>query len=361
MAEDADWISREYSAGLVSIVVPTFNRPELLKETLAALVGQTYESIQIIVVNNGTDEQTERVVRELQTAAPSNVEVEYNHLEQPNAPAARNAGAKLATGEFIVFMDDDDLVREDFLRSRIDALIANPGANLAFGLWQIFDVVDGQYRLLSERGERPSGLDFDWYTYFSQEWQLLLQGCVLRRELVAQAGPWKLGLKKGQDMEYKARLLAQLDCKPVFAGEDEPVYYRLHRASISQALDEEKLDSHVEVIDQMESMTVERTDYSQSKERTAECLWSHSFWLYSIGQCRRGYRFLRKAKSHDGSICRKKGFFASSLDSIGLDFAIGPLYYAISYVKKTLGFSKWVIQSTHDALPHVRRPSEFIS
>jgi hypothetical protein len=350
-----EWITADGVAELVSFVVPTHNRAALLSETLAALIGQSYRPIQIVVVDDGSADNTQEVVESIAKNQPNDVAIEYFRQEQSSAPAARNAGAMRTTGEYIVFMDDDDLARTDFLRSRIDALKSTPGANLSFGLWHIFDVVDGQYRVLSNRGGVPEGTRFDWYAFFGFDWQLLLQGCVIRRALVAEIGPWTLGLKKSQDMEYKARLLAHPDCHPVYAGPEEPVYYRMHEASISGGINEDKLDSYLQVIDQMEEMTKQRDDYETSKDRTADCLWTHSFWLYGLGDTNRGYRQLKRAKLHDASVCRRKGFLPALMDSVGLDSLIGPLYYTVSRLKKLLGFSERTVLSSHGTLPSVSR------
>ena len=350
-----DWINPEGTAGLVSIVVPTHNRATLLRETLAALLGQTHRPLQIVVVDDGSEDDTKSVVRDLAASTSGDVEIVYEWQDKQSAPAARNAGARLTQGEYLVFMDDDDLVRQNFLESRIRALNENEGTNLAFGLWYIFDVCDGKYRILSNRGSVPLEKGFDWYSFFGLDWQLLLQGCVIRRQLVSAVGPWKLGLKKSQDMEYKARLLAHRESNPVYAGPDEPVYYRTHGASISGAINSSKLDSHVQVLEQIEAMTMERDDYSENKIRLADCLWTHAFWLYSVGERRGAYRQLQRAKVHDPNVCRRKGKLPAMFDSLKLDFAIGPLYYFLSRMKKSLGLSKRTVLATHDVLPAVHR------
>lgn len=344
-----DWISAEGVADLVSIVVPTHNRAELLKETLTSLFRQTYSQKQIVVVDDGSHDNTEDVVAEF-AKSNQDCEVIYHRQESSGGPVARNAGAKLTTGEFVVFMDDDDLVPDKFLESRINALKANGSAKLAFGLWHIFDVADGVYRTLSIQGRIPANIEFDWYSFVLGDWQLLLQGCVIRRELIASVGPWRAGLQKSQDLEYKSRLLAHEDCKTVFVPE-EPVFYRLHGASISGVMTTEKMDSYVEVVDQLETMTVSRPDYEQKKDVVAEFLWNHSFWLYSVGELARGHRQLQRAKVHNPKICQTKGLFPATLDFLGLGSVVGPAYHIISKCKKSLGLSARQVISTTDKLP----------
>ena len=344
-----EWISDDGDPDLVSIVVPTHNRRKLLCETLECLIAQTYGPIQIVVVDDGSTDDTSEHVSRFAEECSDGREIVYARQDPAGGPAARNRGARLTRGEFLLFMDDDDLVPNRFVECRVEALKTNPAAKIAFGVWHIFEVVDGKYRILSTRGRLPTGADFDWFSFIDTKWQLLLQGCILRRDSVVQAGPWREDLYKSQDLEYKARLLIA-DWETVFVDE-EPVYYRMHKSSISGKHSEDKMDSYADVIDQLEAMTVERADYEPKKERLAECLWTHSFWLYGAGEFKRSYRHLRRAKVHDENICRKKGFFPTVLDTLGMDFVIGPAYYAISQCKKSLGFSPRRVLAIADKLP----------
>lgn len=344
------WIPKEFEAGLISFVVPTHNRADLLQETLGSLLRQTYSPIEIVVVDDGSTDGTQQIVQTIAADLPDGRELAYHRQDPAGGPVARNTGAKLTKGEYIVFMDDDDVVPDRFIEVRLNAITANPGANFAFGLWKIFDVVDGKHRIHTTLGARPKNGSFDWYSFICGDWQLLLQGCLIQRDLVCQTGPWDTGLLKSQDLEYKARLLALEDCNRVFVDE-EPVFYRLHRKSISGIMTSEKMDSYVDVVDQLESMTLARADYEQNVNQMSEFLWYHSFWLYSVGELRRGYRQLLRAKMYNKSICRSKGVAAKLLDACGLDFMIGSMYYAISRCKKALGFSKPRINQTLAQLP----------
>src|SRR4051812_38104251 len=94
---------------LVSVIVPTFNRPAMLKDALASIFAQTYAPIEIIVVNDGG------IDAELAIAA-SNCKsrvVYLKHTSNKGLPAARNTGIKAASGEFIAYLDDDDVYYPD--------------------------------------------------------------------------------------------------------------------------------------------------------------------------------------------------------------------------------------------------------
>lgn len=343
------WLDPIGKDGLVSIVVPTRNRAQLLEETLESLCRQTYRPLQIIVINDGSDDDTERRVRTVQAELPHGIQLVYESQPQGGAPAARNLGASLSEGEFIVFMDDDDVASEAFIEARVTALNSNPAANLAFGTWQPFAKQNGLYKLLGTKGMIPGQVERAWDA-FLDNWDLLLQGCVIRRTLVCDVGPWRTDLEKSQDLDYKARILSQASCLPVYS-ERGTVFYRKHDESISGKLAEAKLDNHLDVINQIEDMALALANDRHSKERLANYLWFQSFWLYGKGDFVRGYRQLKRAKLHFPTICRRKGLFPMLFDLSGLDVAIGPGYYFISQCKKALGLSRPRVYRSMDRLP----------
>jgi glycosyltransferase involved in cell wall biosynthesis len=89
---------------LVSVVVPTHNRPEMLVEALASVRAQTFTDYEVIVVSNGESDQ----MRVLSRACAARYGAVYE-LPEGNLPAARNFAIALATGEWIAFLDDDDI------------------------------------------------------------------------------------------------------------------------------------------------------------------------------------------------------------------------------------------------------------
>jgi GT2 family glycosyltransferase len=102
----------------VSVIVPAYNAAPFIGATLGSICAQTYADFEIIVVNDGSSD-TEALER---AVAPYIGRIVY--LTQPNggAGAARNRGVKAATGEFLAFLDADDLWRRDFLREQMSFL-----------------------------------------------------------------------------------------------------------------------------------------------------------------------------------------------------------------------------------------------
>ncbi len=87
---------------LVSVVIPTYKRPKKLERALKSVINQTYENLEIIVVNDAPETDLNHI-----TGLDDRVKL-INHKENKGAPAARNTGIKDSKGEYIAFLDDDD-------------------------------------------------------------------------------------------------------------------------------------------------------------------------------------------------------------------------------------------------------------
>lgn len=90
----------------VSIIVPTYNRPDTLAQTLGSIAKQTYKDIEVIVINDGGCD-----VQNVIDAASKNIDIKYLcHQNNNGPPAARNTGIRIAQGKYITYLDDDDIL-----------------------------------------------------------------------------------------------------------------------------------------------------------------------------------------------------------------------------------------------------------
>jgi GT2 family glycosyltransferase len=99
----------------VSIIVPTFRRPDALRDTLASLLALDYDRrrYEVIVVDDDADESTAQIVRELE---PGDAEFTLEAQHRRGAASARNRGARRASGELLLFCDDDMILKPSYLR-----------------------------------------------------------------------------------------------------------------------------------------------------------------------------------------------------------------------------------------------------
>ncbi len=107
------------SAPLISIIVPAYNVEKYIKTCLDSLINQTYSNFEIIVINDGSTDQTEEILRSYQ----SNPKFRIYSQKNGGLSAARNRGIKLANGELVCFIDSDDSVKSDYLEKLVAPFI----------------------------------------------------------------------------------------------------------------------------------------------------------------------------------------------------------------------------------------------
>jgi hypothetical protein len=131
-------------------VVPTYNRAELLGETLAAVLNQTHRPVEVIVVDDGSPtDATERLVTRL---GPP---VRYLKVPNGGPSAARNAGVRAASAEWVAFCDDDDLWAPDYLARAAALVAAAPTVNAIFS--DLKYVRDGVWDQKGKFADAPPG------------------------------------------------------------------------------------------------------------------------------------------------------------------------------------------------------------
>tara|TARA_R110000850_G_scaffold25797_1_gene74156 strand:- start:8694 stop:9710 length:1017 start_codon:yes stop_codon:yes gene_type:complete len=128
---------------LVSIIIPTFNRAHLIGETLDSVLAQTYQNWECIIVDDGSTDNTAEVVGNyLETDA----RFQYHHRPQDRpkgANACRNFGFEISNGEYVLFLDSDDLLVETCINKRINIFLESP--NLDFIISDTGQFKDGKF------------------------------------------------------------------------------------------------------------------------------------------------------------------------------------------------------------------------
>lgn len=131
---------------LVSVVIPTYNRADYIGETIESVLQQTYPNIEVIVVDDGSTDDTREVVRRFEP------QVRYVWQENAERGACRNHGLRLARGEYIAFLDSDDLWLPTKVAEGVEFLSANPAVGLVCTDAMQIDAEGKELRVLRARG-----------------------------------------------------------------------------------------------------------------------------------------------------------------------------------------------------------------
>jgi len=189
--------------GLVTTIIPVQNRPRLLAEAVASVLAQTYRPIEIVVVDDGSTDDTPQVAETLRERHPDEVAV----LRQPNCGPgpAREAGRRAARGEFVQYLDSDDLLLPDKFERQVAALQADIEAGIAYGKTRYYqhgaEPLDVAWKRTGECIETlfPSMLHSRWWGTSTP---------LYRRALLDRAGAWS-DLWLEEDWEYDCRIATQ--------------------------------------------------------------------------------------------------------------------------------------------------------
>lgn len=190
------------SEGLVSVVIPVFNRERMLLEAVACVEAQTFGRVELILVDDGSTDGTGRLCDELAARSPEKVRA----LHQANAGpgAAREAGRGAAQGEFLQYLDSDDLLYPEKLERQVAALRSAPDAGIAYCWTRLRrsdgSLVEGPWKGSGEKRETM----FPWF--LTERWWDT-PNPLYRRSVCDAAGPW-LPLWQEEDWEYDCRIAA---------------------------------------------------------------------------------------------------------------------------------------------------------
>jgi glycosyltransferase involved in cell wall biosynthesis len=117
----------------VSICIPTYNRRDYLRETLDSVLAQTYKDYEIVIVDDGSTDGTEDMIKEL------GIPVTYHWQENSGDAAARNKLVELARGEYISFIDSDDLLLPDAIERMVEVMKSERGDIVVYGSYLRID------------------------------------------------------------------------------------------------------------------------------------------------------------------------------------------------------------------------------
>lgn len=114
---------------LISIIIPNYNRSHLIQETLESVLQQTYTNWEAIVVDDKSVDESVDVVRQY-CKKDARIQLIERDREPAGAPTCRNIGLKLAKGEYVIFLDSDDLLAFDCLEKRVTVVKTHPGIDI---------------------------------------------------------------------------------------------------------------------------------------------------------------------------------------------------------------------------------------
>jgi len=204
---------------LVSIIIPTYNRKDFLMDAIQSCLRQTYPNLEVIIVDDGSTDGTEKHVK---TMINKNWQGRVIYCQGIHAGVsyARNRGVHLAKGEFIQFLDSDDLLMPDKIKRQLEIIKTSLGevdVCLCYGRM-------GPKDQPWEEAKRIGVHCCDWQAYLEELCSRTIHvihtsAPLWRRPLLMKGGEWRDELVHSEEWEYYIRLIA-LKPKVGFVEED---------------------------------------------------------------------------------------------------------------------------------------------
>lgn len=177
---------------IVSIVIPCYNQSQYLAETLDSLLTQSYKNWEAIIVNDGSTDNSEQVIK---TYIEKDLRFRYILQNNVGPSSARNKGVSIATGKYILPLDGDDKISPLYLEKAISYLENNPDCTLYYCVAEYFGDIQGL-----------------WNMRYSNYENLLLGNSIFctaiyRKEDFERVGGYDESMKGYEDWEFFIRLL----------------------------------------------------------------------------------------------------------------------------------------------------------
>lgn len=206
---------------LVSIIIPTYNRADLIGETLNSVIAQTYTNWECIVVDDGSTDTTDEVLAEY---CKKDNRILYHHRpknRRKGGNAARNYGFELSKGEFIQWFDDDDLMLNDFIKVKLN----NLGSSQDLIICSCYKT-DSQ---LQNKNEVAINVTTNLYKDLAM-WKLHIttQSVLFRRLFLEKNKLFNENIIRGQETEFFSRLFFNLNNSKYTIINKPLFFYRQH-------------------------------------------------------------------------------------------------------------------------------------
>lgn len=212
---------------LVSIIIPTYNRASLIGETLDSVKNQTYQDWECIIVDDGSTDDTEQVVKKYTDEDPRFRYVKRPDTHKPGGNGARNYGFDISTGEFVNWFDDDDIMLSNFLIDKIEEFKENFVFVISTGFYWLPEKNEKKFIDLTIKESLYEDYSL-WYAH------VLTPSILFRKDFLKNKMLFSDKILRGQETELFTRLFCQISENQFFILNQPSFLYRQHEISKTQ-------------------------------------------------------------------------------------------------------------------------------
>jgi glycosyltransferase involved in cell wall biosynthesis len=196
---------------LVSVIIPSYNYGRFISFAFDSLRAQTYTNWECVVVDDGSTDDTAQVVSRY-----TNVDKRFKFLRQENArqAAAKNNGLRHSSGQYVQFLDADDLIEREKFNRQVEFLETHPDVDIVYGDVRYFRTENHNERLHSWGGTdspwmpKTSGRGREVLLALARHNIMVINSPLIRRSVVDAVGPFDVTLPPAEDWDYWLRCAA---------------------------------------------------------------------------------------------------------------------------------------------------------
>jgi glycosyltransferase involved in cell wall biosynthesis len=186
-----------------SIIIPTYNRENKIKKTLISCFEQTYPFIEVIVVDDGSSDGTKEFVQSFKNKYETeNKFIKYIYQDNSGACAARNVGIESSTGEYIQFLDSDDIMHPEKIEYQVSRL-KNTNYPCAVCDFEYVDKDGVSYKKVLNDG--------DVFEYIKKFRSVFIMTPLIKKKSLFESIRWNTKLKRNQDMDFMFRYFLTIE------------------------------------------------------------------------------------------------------------------------------------------------------
>ncbi|HOY33075.1 MAG TPA: glycosyltransferase family 2 protein [Bacteroidales bacterium] len=207
---------------VISFIIPVKNRSGLFEQAISSLLTQSDSAWEAIVVDDRSDNHEFEKIQQI-CMADSRIKLKRRDGTRGGAPVCRNLGVRYATSDYMVFLDSDDMIGKDFVKTRLETMAKEPGCQMWIFPVRVFMDIPGDSRLLwnvfNEHNDLDRFLNADppWHTA-SPVWE---------KKSFLDTGGFDEELLCWQDWEIHVKALV-LNLKYIKIDQKPDIFYRLH-------------------------------------------------------------------------------------------------------------------------------------
>lgn len=214
----------------VSVILPAYNASLTIKDTIKSILNQSYKDFELIIINDGSTDETEEIIKSF-----DDKRIILNKIKNSGASAARNKGIEIARGDYVSFIDSDDLWSIDKLEKQLGLLSNNKDYSVAYS-WTMY---------IDEKGDYIHPMKA--VTYEGDVYQKIIlnnfvgsgSNILVRKNILDKTGIFNIKLTYGEEWDLLIRL--SRNCKFALVKEYQ-IFYRQSLFSLSSSIEDMEKD-----------------------------------------------------------------------------------------------------------------------